>query len=106
MLHHIVQGSFIIPSQRSQPLLTQPTNPQMKHPLKKLILGVFRLSLKLWKIQDCHKKLQPLSFYPGELQHKDNIASISQNGVHFAVNDKLIYLCQLKWLRSLTGNDE
>jgi hypothetical protein len=34
ILHHIVQDSFIIPSQKSQPLLTQPTNPQMKHPLK------------------------------------------------------------------------
>ena len=98
MLHHIVQDSFIIPSQKSQPLLTQPTNPQMNHPLKKLILGVFRLSGKLWKIQDYQKKLQTLSFHPGELQHKDNIGRISQNGVHFVVNDKLIYLRQLKWI--------
>ena len=29
MLHHIVQDSFIIPSQKSQTLLTQPTNPQI-----------------------------------------------------------------------------
>ena len=36
MLHHIVQDSFIIPSQNSQPLLTQPTSPQMKNPLKKI----------------------------------------------------------------------
>jgi hypothetical protein len=98
ILHHIVQDSFIIPSQKSQPLLTQPTNPQMKHPLKKLILGVFRLSGKLWKIQYYHKKLQTLSFHPGELQHKDNIRRISQNAVHFVVNDKLIYLRQLKWI--------
>jgi hypothetical protein len=47
MLHHIVQDSFIIPSQKSQPLLTQPTNQQMKHPMKKLILGIFKLSGEL-----------------------------------------------------------
>jgi hypothetical protein len=98
MLHHIVQDSFIIASQKSQPLLTQPISPHIKHPLKKMILGVFRLSGKFWKIQDYHKKLQTLSFHPGELQHKDNIGRISQNGVHFVVNDKLIYLRQLKWI--------
>jgi hypothetical protein len=98
MLHHIVQDSFIIPSQKFQPLLTQPTHPQMKHPLKKLILGVFSLSGKLWNIQDYHKKLQTLPFHSGELQHKDNIGRISQKGIHFVVNDKLIYSRQLKWI--------
>jgi hypothetical protein len=48
----------------------------MKHPMKKLILGIFRLSGELWKIQDYHKKLQTLSFHLGELQHKDNIGRI------------------------------
>jgi hypothetical protein len=39
----------------------------MKHRLKKLILGVFSLSEKLWNIQDYHKKLQTLPFHSGEL---------------------------------------
>ena len=49
-------------------------------------------------IRDYHKKLQTLSFHPGELQRKDNIGRISQNGVYFVVNDKFIYLRQLKWI--------
>jgi hypothetical protein len=35
MLHHIVQDSFIIPSQNSQPLLTQPTKPTDEKSIEK-----------------------------------------------------------------------
>ena len=80
MLHHIVQDSFNIPSQKSQPLPTQPTNPQMKLSFR-TITRSFRHYLFILK-----------NF------NTDNIGRISQNGVHFAVNDKLIYLRQLKWI--------
>ena len=98
VLQHISQDSYLIPHSRHQRLLIQPTNPEMKHPLKKLTLAVFRLSGNLSKVQDFQNKQQTLLFPHGEQLLRNSIGHISHDGVHFVVKDRLIFLNQLKWI--------
>ena len=97
VLHCIVEDSYLIPKRKSRPLLIHPTDPSMKHPLKTLTLGVFRLSGKCCKIQDYQKKLQKLSTLHGDSRQVNNIGRISKDGVYFAAKDRLIFLRPLKW---------
>lgn len=94
ILHCIAKDSFIIPKQKH--LLYQPTQPQQKHPLVKMTLAVFRLSGQFCKVMDFQKTLQKSSCPHGEDLHKNSIGHISENGCHFVVKNRLIYLKPLK----------
>ena len=95
ILHSIVQDSYVIPKKKF--LLYQTSDSQQKYPLQKMTLAVFRLSGKSSKAQAYQKTLQRSFYHHGEDLRKNNIGHISENGCHFVVKNKLIYLKQLNW---------
>ena len=93
MLNLLVENPIILPKKRW--LLTQPTSGQ-EHPLNNnLSLLSCRLSGKHVKTLAYQQKLST-SFYPlGEIPPKHNIRSISENGLTFAIHNRLIRCRQL-----------
>ena len=93
LLHMICENSYLLPD--IPHLLTLPENPQKRHPLRKMRLGVFRVSGKPSKIEDYRRKLKPFFSHHGETQLKNSIGHILKNGCHFVTSGKLIFLKQM-----------
>lgn len=93
LLQLICMDSYLLPHNHN--LLLMPGKPQKRHPLRKMRLGVFRVSGNLSKVEDNQMKLKPFCYLPGENQLKNSIGRISKNGCHFVIKEKLIFLKQL-----------
>lgn len=93
MLHMICQQSYYLPS--SQGILTLPHKPDRKHPLKKMVLGVFRLSGKLFKSKDYQSMLPTSSWMDGEHQPRSSMPLSSNAGYDFALAGRLLRLSHL-----------
>ena len=90
LLHLMSHQSFYLPS--TQKVLYLPHKPTYRHPLKKMRLGVFRLSGKLWANKEFQDSLPNSSSIPGEFPPENNTQPISRNGFSFVINGKLIQL--------------
>ena len=93
LLHMICQDNYLLSN--TPHLLTLPGDPLKRHPLRRMRLGVFRLSGKPSKVEVYQRKLSPYCFHHGETQQKSNIGHISKNRCHFVTNEKLIFLKQM-----------
>lgn len=76
-------------------LLTMPNNSSKYHPLRKMQLGAFRVLGNHSKIEAYRMTLKPFYYLHGENRLKNNIGHISENGCHFVVKGKLMYLKQM-----------
>ena len=76
-------------------ILYQPNNPTKVHPLKKLVLGAFRLSGKHYKAEEFRESLPSLSSKNGDYLLRNSMSTTSTSGSSFQVLDKLIHLTPL-----------
>ena len=76
LLSLVCAQSFILPPV-SKVLYLQ--GRQDVHPLQKMTLGVFRISGNVFRVQEFHKTLSPLSCSPGEAPLKNNMGVISKS---------------------------
>lgn len=90
LLSLIASQCYVLP--RARDILYLPQRPDVKHPLEKMRLGVFRLSGNACRIKEYQKTLLKLSQPPGETLQRLNIGVISNSGCNFALHDKLIHL--------------
>nr|XP_034336017.1 uncharacterized protein LOC109617665 isoform X1 [Crassostrea gigas] len=93
LLQMICEDSYLLPN--TPGLLTMPNNPSKYHPLRKMRLGAFRVSGNHSKIEAYQMTLKPFYYLHGENRLKNNIGHISENGCHFVVKEKLMYLKQM-----------
>lgn len=93
LLQMICEDSYLLPN--TPALLTMPNNPSKYHPLRKMRLGAFRVSGNHSKIEAYQMTLKPFYYLHGENRLKNNIGHISENGCHFVVKEKLMYLKQM-----------
>lgn len=87
------EDSYLLPNTPS--LLTMPNNSSKYHPLRKMQLGAFRVLVNHSKIEAYQMTLKPFYYIHGENRLKNNIGHISENGCHFVVKGKLMYLKQM-----------
>lgn len=92
LLSLVCAQSFILPPAH-QILSLNRKNDQ--HPLKKMTLGVFRVSGKPLSVQVYQRGLQQLSCRHGETPLRNNTGHISKSGVHFVVGNRLINFAHL-----------
>ena len=83
LLSLVCAPSFILP-QVSQ-ILTVPGDSKLRNPLRKMTLGVFRVSGNVSRVREYRKTLQTLSCHPGEVTPKNNMGRISKSGVNFVI---------------------
>ncbi|MEW8544652.1 MAG: hypothetical protein AB2693_14070 [Candidatus Thiodiazotropha sp.] len=88
LLSLVCAKSFILPPVSQ--ILTLQGQREFLHPLKKMTLGVFRISGNPSRVQEFQNTLPQLFYHPGEVTLKNNMGRISKNGVSFAIGKKLI----------------
>lgn len=93
LLQMICEDSYLLPN--TPGLLTMPNNPSKYHPLRKMQLGAFRVLVNHSKIEAYQMTLKPFYYLHGENRLKNNLGHISENGCHFVVKGKLMYLKQM-----------
>ncbi|XP_060064741.1 uncharacterized protein LOC132545090 [Ylistrum balloti] len=93
LLRLLIDNPVILPN--SRPILHLINKPGAIHPLQNLRLIACRLSGKVSKNEEFHRSLQTLSSPLGGNQLKSNMGSISANGCHFVVGDRLIHFVHL-----------
>lgn len=74
---------------KPQDILSLPHKPERRHPLKKMRLGVFRLSGKHSNIKEYRKMLRMSSSHHGETLQSDNMTPILNNGCYFVDEVKI-----------------
>ena len=93
LMHLLCQQSYYLPP--SQGILSLPHKPDQKHPLKKMVLGVFRLSGKPCASKEYRSKL-PLSYsVDGELPHRNSTQATSNDGYSFVIDNRSVQLNRL-----------
>lgn len=80
---------------KTQDILYLPNQPEKKHPLGKLKLGVFPLSGKFWKANKFRQSLSSSYYSRGEVPPKTSMKLTSKNGLNFQVLEKWIHLSPL-----------
>lgn len=80
---------------KTQDILYLPNQPEKKHPLGKLKLGVFPLSGKFWKVNKFRQSLSSSYYSRGEVPPKTSMKLTSKNGLNFQVLEKWIHLSPL-----------
>lgn len=93
LLHMLSHQSYILPP--AQQILALPHKPDRIHPLRKMVLGAFRLSGKRCKSKAYQSSLSTLSSVDGDLLHKDNMQPSSNGGYTFAIGDRIVPLNHL-----------
>ena len=93
LLHLVAGPCYILP--KTANLLTIPQEPSREHPLLKMKMGAFTLSGDAYKVKTYRKTLSKSSANHGVNPQKSNIGLINSNGCNFAIEDKLIHLCQM-----------
>lgn len=83
LLSLVCAQTFILPPVSQ--ILTLRGQDDSLHPLKKMTLGVFRISGNASRVQEFQNTLPRLSYHPGEVTLKNNMGRISKNGVSFAI---------------------
>lgn len=87
LLKMVCQKSFVLPHPHQ---ILQSPRPGKQHPLPKMRLGVFRVSGKNSFCREYQQTLPTSSSAHGEILRRNNMGHISKNGVHFAIENKLI----------------
>lgn len=93
LAHLIVDCPVRLPP--AQKILHQPNDPTRVHPLRKLTLGAFRLSGKLYKAEEYRESLPVSSFTHGDNPLPNSMNAISQSGSSFQILDRVIQLTPL-----------
>lgn len=76
---------------RSDNLLMQP-NSRKSHPMRKVSLGVFRVSGKKYATKAFHQSLPTLFCPPGDLARRNSMGHISRSGCDFVVKGQLLHM--------------
>ena len=92
LLQMVVTQPYLLP--KAESILSLPTA-NIKHPLRKMVLGAFRISGKKSVAAAYQRTLPMLSSIPGAQQHENSMGRISRNGCHFVVRNRLINLAHL-----------
>ena len=82
--------STAVPSTQAGMCLSSPH--KKIHPLKKMRLGIFKVSGNPLLVEACRENLQISSSLLGEIQPKNNIGRISRNGCYVVSKGTLINL--------------
>lgn len=78
LIHMITGPCYLLP--QPQDILHLPHKPDQKHPLKKMRIGVFRLSGKHSNVEMFHQKQGKLSYNHGDSQLGNSMTAILKNG--------------------------
>ena len=92
LLRMVTDYPRILP--KSENLLVQP-NTQELHPLKKMVLCVFRISGKSWKTEAFRQKLPVSLSHHGDPVRGNSMGRICQNGCYFVVKQKYLHFNHL-----------
>jgi hypothetical protein len=92
LLSMICQQSYLLPPVAT---ILKACRPELKHPIPKMKLGVFRISGKNLSCQGYQETLPMLSLPLGEQVLKNNMGRISKNGMTFVIGKKLINFTHL-----------
>ena len=92
LLQMVVTQPYLLP--KPETILMLPGS-NTRHPLRKMTLGVFKISGRKSAVEAYQRTLPMLSSVPGEALLENNMGRISRNGCHFVVRNKLINLIHL-----------
>lgn len=90
LAHLLVDHPVMLPP--AHKILYQPNNPTKIHPLRKMTLGAFRLSGKVYKAEEFRESLQSSSSSLGDDPLKSSMNATLTSGSSFQILGKLIHL--------------
>ena len=92
LLQMVVDQAYLLP--KVETILTLPSE-NVHHPLRKMVLGVFRISGRKSVAAAYQRTMPMLSSIPGDHLPANSMGRISRNGCHFVVRNRLISLIHL-----------